>query len=122
MYIHVTGTSASCKQELLSLASKISSHVSVSDLARCLEISLDDVKLNANDTDRDKVCTLFLLWMSANRVEDSMAKLLAHLEQLNNDSIDNVIKKYREGKSCIYTYINAMSNLFINTIQCYNWN
>ena len=94
-----TGTSASCKQEkLFSLAGEISGHVSVSDLARCLEISLDNV--NAS-TDRDKICTIFLLWMSANRAEDSMATLLTHLEQLNNASVDNVIKKYRdsEGKS-----------------------
>lgn len=95
-----TGTSASCKQkELLSLASEISGHVTVSDLAKCLEISLDDVKFNAHDTDRDKICTLFLLWISANHAEGSMAKLLTHLEKLNNASIHDVIKKYCEGKS-----------------------
>jgi hypothetical protein len=91
-----TGTSASCKQELLSLAGEISSHISVSDLARYLEISLDDVTFSASDTDRDKICTLFLLWMSVNRAEGSTGKLLTHLEQLNNASIDNIIKKYRE--------------------------
>ena len=84
---------------MLSLADEISGHVNVSDLARCLEISLDDVKLNASDTDRDKICTLFLLWMSANPAEGSMAKLLIHLgEKLNNPSID-IIKKYHEGRS-----------------------
>ena len=101
-----TGTSNSatgCKQELLSLAGEISGHVSISDLAsyRCLGISLDDVNLNASDTDRDKIYTLFSLWMSANPAEGSMAKLLTHLEKLNNASIDNIIKKYREGKHII---------------------
>ena len=95
-----TSNSASCKQnELLSLAGEVSSHVSVSDLARCLEISLDDVKFNASDTDRNKICTLFLLWMSANHAEGSVATLLTHLEKLNNASIHDIIKKYCEGKS-----------------------
>ena len=93
-----TSNSATCsKQELLSLAGEISDHVSVSGLAKCLD--LDDVKLNPSDTDRDKICTLFLLWMSANHAEGSVAKLLTHLEKLNNASIDNIIKKYREGKA-----------------------
>ena len=88
------------KELLLSLAGEISSHVNVSDLAKCLEISLDDVKFNATDTIRDKICTLFLLWVSANGVGDSMAKLLTRLgEQLNNPSIDNIVKKYHDGKS-----------------------
>ena len=99
------GTSANPKNDkhkglLLSLAGEISSHVNVSDVAKCLEISLDGVKFNASDTNRDKICALFLLWMSANRAEDSMAKLLTRLgEQLNNASIDNITKKYHDGKS-----------------------
>ena len=84
---------------LLSLAGEISSHVNVSDLAKCLEISLDDAKFNASDTKRDKIFTLFLLWQSANSAlpENSMATLLTRLrEQLKNVPV-NIIKKY--GKS-----------------------
>lgn len=78
----------------------MSSHINASDLARCLKISLDDIKFNASETNRDKICAIFLLWMSANRAEDSMARLLTRLgEQLNNASIHNIIKKYCDGKS-----------------------
>jgi hypothetical protein len=98
-----TGTYTSARG-LLPLAGEISSHVSVSDLAKCLKISLDDVTFNASDTDRDKIYTLFMLWMSANRTEDSMAKLLTHLEQLNNACIDKIIKEYRKDYYDFHNY------------------
>ena len=110
-----TSNSASCKQnELLSLAGEVSSHVSVSDLARCLEISLDNV--NAS-TDRDKIYTMFLLWMSANHAaaKNSMATLLTLLERLNNASVDNVIKKYRDSEGKSYYNIFMVFNVIIGS-------
>ena len=93
---------ASCKEKelLLSFASEISDHVNVSDLVECLGISLPDgIKSEAN---RDKIYTLFLLWMSTRSA--SVPKLLTYLdEQLSKASIINtIIKKYHAGKSCDY--------------------
>ena len=94
---------ASCKEKelLLSLASEISSHVNVSDLGECLEISLPDAI--ESEVNRDKIYKLFLLWMSTSQ-SASVPKLLTRLdEQLSKASIINtIIKKYHAGKSCDY--------------------
>ena len=122
MHMHdhelIIGTSASPdsensiqEPELLSLAGEISSHVDLSDLADCLPgVSLDDTIFNTNDTTRDKIFKLFMLWKSvANRAEDSMAKLLSYLQQLNNSSINAIIKKY--GRSdCIFISVKNAAN------------
>lgn len=95
----------------------MSSHISVSDLAKILEISLDDVKFSASDTNRDKVYELLMLWMSAHTTsaENSMAKLLTHLgERWNNASL---IKKYRDGKSKLQLILMVLRSYRVNSIS-----
>ena len=94
----------SCTQEnFLSIASAISSHVAtdLSDLAKCLGVSLDNK--DESDTKAEQIVKLFLLWQSMNRVEASKAKLLICLQQLNDASINEILKKYY-GQSTYYIY------------------
>lgn len=109
--MNMLGTSAfeaseSCTQELLlSVASAVSSLVDLSDLAKCLGISLNDT--DEGDTVRDKALKLFLLWQSTNCGTNSKAKFFTCLQQLNNASINEIlIKKYHAGwsKSLYYKY------------------
>lgn len=81
------------QEDLLAIASEISTKaVDLSDLAACLEVPPDQT--DESGTERDKIVKLLLKWQTQNQTNSSKIDLQKCLRQLNNPSIDELLKKF----------------------------
>lgn len=83
------------QEDLLAVASEISAiAVDLSKLATCLEVPQDPT--SENGTKRDKIVNLFLMWQTQNHPNSSNSKanLQRCLQQLDNPSIDGILRKF----------------------------